>query len=174
MNLHRIPSPWRALLAVAALLPAQLVAQVAPTSSSTTPTSSSTTPPATLSTSSSGQQDEAIRLATFTVVGDEDGYYAPAAVSGTRTKTELINLPMNLNVLTEQFIKDIGATDLVGQVELHRQVTGHGQVVLLTHGFGASSHMFASTVAALAPLWTAIAWDMRGHGRSEVSADPSA
>ena len=59
-------------------------------------------------------------------------------------------------------------------MELHRQVTGHGRVILLTHGFGASSHMFASTVAALAPSWTAIAWDMRGHGRSEVSADPSA
>ena len=56
-------------------------------------------------------------------------------------------------------------------MELHREVTGAGPVVLLTHGFGASSHMFASTVAALAPAFTAIAWDMRGHGRSEVSAD---
>jgi iron complex outermembrane receptor protein len=85
-----------ALLAGASLLTAATaLAQTAP--------ASTTTPPA----------DEAIKLATFTVVGEEDGYYAPAAVSGTRTKTELINLPMNLNVLTEQFIKDIAATDLV-------------------------------------------------------------
>ncbi len=58
--------------------------------------------------------DETVQLAAFTVTGDDDqGYYSPAAVSGTRTKTELLNLPMNLNVLTEQFIKDIAATDLV-------------------------------------------------------------
>ena len=55
-------------------------------------------------------------------------------------------------------------------MELLREVAGAGPVVLLTHGFGASSHMFASTVEALAPTHTAIAWDMRGHGRSEVSA----
>jgi pimeloyl-ACP methyl ester carboxylesterase len=58
-------------------------------------------------------------------------------------------------------------------MELHRDVRGAGPVVLLTHGFGASSHMFASTVAALARTHTTIAWDMRGHGRSEVSADAS-
>jgi iron complex outermembrane receptor protein len=94
MNPNLTPSCWRTLLASVALLPAAAVAQAD-------------------RTSSSPSQDEAIRLATFTVTGEEDGYYAPAAVSGTRTKTELINLPMNLNVLTEQFIKDIGATDLV-------------------------------------------------------------
>lgn len=92
------------MLAGAVLLPAPLFAQVAPTSSRTAPSA----------TSASAQSEETIRLAQFTVTADEDqGYYAPAALSGTRTKTELLNLPMNLNVLTEQFIKDIGATDLV-------------------------------------------------------------
>jgi iron complex outermembrane receptor protein len=107
--------PWRLLIAGAALLPAPLLAQVAPTSSSTTPPPGGARPTSSAAgaSSASGQQDETIRLAQFTVVGEEEGYYAPAAVSGTRTKTELINLPMNLNVLTEQFIKDIGATDLV-------------------------------------------------------------
>jgi iron complex outermembrane receptor protein len=58
--------------------------------------------------------EETVQLAAFTVSAEDDrGYYAPSAISGTRTKTELLNLPMNLNVLTEQFIKDIGATDLV-------------------------------------------------------------
>lgn len=108
MKSTRIPPRWRTLLASAALLPLPLLAQVAPTSSSTSASASGAT--------AAGQtrtQEEAIKLAQFTVVGEEEGYYAPAAVSGTRTKTELINLPMNLNVLTEQFIKDIGATDLV-------------------------------------------------------------
>jgi pimeloyl-ACP methyl ester carboxylesterase len=58
-------------------------------------------------------------------------------------------------------------------MELHREVAGDGPVVLLTHGFGASSHMFASTIGALAAGYTAIAWDMRGHGRTEVSDDAS-
>jgi len=58
--------------------------------------------------------DETVQLAAFNVSAEDDqGYYSPAAISGTRTKTELLVLPMNLNVLTEQFIKDIAATDLV-------------------------------------------------------------
>jgi iron complex outermembrane receptor protein len=58
--------------------------------------------------------EETVQLSAFTVSAEDDqGYYAPLAISGTRTRTELINLPMNLNVLTEQFIKDIAATDLV-------------------------------------------------------------
>lgn len=59
-------------------------------------------------------------------------------------------------------------------MHIHREVTGQGPVVLLTHGFGATAHMFDRTVAALARDHTAVAWDMRGHGRSEVLDDPSA
>jgi iron complex outermembrane receptor protein len=58
--------------------------------------------------------DETVQLTAFMVTAEDDqGYYSPQSVSGTRTKTELLNLPMNLNVLTEQFIKDIAASDLV-------------------------------------------------------------
>lgn len=59
-------------------------------------------------------------------------------------------------------------------MNVHREITGQGPVVLLTHGFGASSHMFASTVAALAEDHTVITWDMRGHGRSDPVDDASA
>lgn len=70
------------------------------------------TPPA--AAANAAKAEETVQLASFTVTADDDqGYYAPSAISGTRTKTELLNLPMNLNVLTEQFIKDIAATDLV-------------------------------------------------------------
>jgi pimeloyl-ACP methyl ester carboxylesterase len=58
-------------------------------------------------------------------------------------------------------------------VHIHSEVTGDGPAVLLTHGFAASSHMFASTVEALAPDHTAIAWDMPGHGRSDAPDDAS-
>ena len=58
-------------------------------------------------------------------------------------------------------------------MRIHSEVTGTGPVVLLTHGFAATSHMFATTVAALAPDHTAIVWDMPGHGRSEAPDDAS-
>ena len=58
-------------------------------------------------------------------------------------------------------------------MHIHSEVTGDGPAVLLTHGFAASSHMFASTVPALATDHTAIVWDMPGHGRSDAPDDPS-
>jgi|SRR5580658_1884609 pimeloyl-ACP methyl ester carboxylesterase len=49
------------------------------------------------------------------------------------------------------------------------QVTGSGDgpPILLTHGFGSSSRMWASNVDALAADRPVITWDMRGHGRSD-------
>ena len=52
-------------------------------------------------------------------------------------------------------------------VHVHYEVAGHGPVLLLTHGFTASGHMFAGNVPALAAHHTVITWDMRGHGRSD-------
>jgi pimeloyl-ACP methyl ester carboxylesterase len=59
-------------------------------------------------------------------------------------------------------------------VHIHHEVTGSGPVVLFTHGFAASSHMFASTVADLSADHTVVVWDMRGHGRSDSPGDPAA
>lgn len=54
---------------------------------------------------------------------------------------------------------------------IHHEITGTGPAILLTHGFGASSHMFAATVADLAGAHTVITWDIRGHGRSDSPGD---
>jgi pimeloyl-ACP methyl ester carboxylesterase len=51
---------------------------------------------------------------------------------------------------------------------------GTGPFVLLTHGYGASSHMFDSNAAALADCRTVVAWDLRGHGATDSPADPAA
>lgn len=56
-------------------------------------------------------------------------------------------------------------------VRLYYEHVGDGPAVLFTHGFAASSRMFASQLAALEPTHTAIAWDMRGHGRSDYPDD---
>jgi pimeloyl-ACP methyl ester carboxylesterase len=44
--------------------------------------------------------------------------------------------------------------------------------LLLSHGFGATSAMFAPNVPAIATHRDVITWDLRGHGASESPADP--
>ncbi len=48
---------------------------------------------------------------------------------------------------------------------------GAGVPVLLTHGFGASTGMWAGQVAAFADRYRLIRWDMRGHGKTECPED---
>lgn len=74
-------------------------------------------------------EKDAVVLSPFTVTTEDDqGYYAPEGVAGTRTRTELINLPLSMTVFTEEFIKDIGARDLVDVVAYASGVSvGTGQ-----------------------------------------------
>jgi pimeloyl-ACP methyl ester carboxylesterase len=51
--------------------------------------------------------------------------------------------------------------------------TGAGVPILLSHGFSATSAMWAPNVDALAADRTAIAWNQRGHGESDSPADPA-
>jgi pimeloyl-ACP methyl ester carboxylesterase len=44
--------------------------------------------------------------------------------------------------------------------------------LLLSHGFGATSAMFAPNVPTLATRRDVVTWDLRGHGASESPADP--
>ena len=58
-------------------------------------------------------------------------------------------------------------------VHVHHEVVGSGPAILLTHGFAASSHMYAATVADLSSDYRTITWDIRGHGKSDASTDPA-
>jgi pimeloyl-ACP methyl ester carboxylesterase len=58
-------------------------------------------------------------------------------------------------------------------VHVHHEIAGTGPAVLLTHGFAASSHMYAATVADLSANHTMITWDIRGHGKSDSPGDPA-
>jgi pimeloyl-ACP methyl ester carboxylesterase len=58
-------------------------------------------------------------------------------------------------------------------VDVHHEVSGRGPAILFTHGFAASSHMYAATVADLSSDHTTITWDIRGHGKSDSPADPA-
>lgn len=45
--------------------------------------------------------------------------------------------------------------------------------ILLSHGYSATSAMWAGQVAAMADKYNIITWDMRGHGKSDSPDDPS-
>lgn len=58
--------------------------------------------------------------------------------------------------------------------DVRYQVTGSsGPALLLTHGYGATSAMFAQNVDALAATHRVVTWDLRGHGGSDYPADPA-
>jgi pimeloyl-ACP methyl ester carboxylesterase len=57
--------------------------------------------------------------------------------------------------------------------DISYQVTGTGPLLLLSHGYGATSAMFAPNVAAAAARHQVVTWDLRGHGASLSPADPA-
>jgi pimeloyl-ACP methyl ester carboxylesterase len=59
-------------------------------------------------------------------------------------------------------------------VEIYYEITGDGPIVLLTHGFSASTVMWRDNVPALVSGgFRVVTWDMRGHGRSASPDDPA-
>jgi len=58
-----------------------------------------------------------------------------------------------------------------GGVNIYYEQHGKGAAVLLSHGYSATSEMWAGQVAALRGRFQVIVWDMRGHGRSDYPAD---
>jgi pimeloyl-ACP methyl ester carboxylesterase len=50
---------------------------------------------------------------------------------------------------------------------LYYEVHGAGPVLLLTHGYSATSQMWQGQIQALAQRHTLVLWDMRGHGQSD-------
>jgi len=58
-------------------------------------------------------------------------------------------------------------------VKIYYEVHGAGPVVLLSHGYSATSAMWAGQIDALASAHALILWDMRGHGASDSPDDPT-
>lgn len=59
-------------------------------------------------------------------------------------------------------------------LKIYYEQRGSGSAVLLSHGFRASSAMWQNQMKALSDRYRVIAWDMRGHGRSDSPDDPAA
>jgi pimeloyl-ACP methyl ester carboxylesterase len=58
-------------------------------------------------------------------------------------------------------------------VKIHYEVHGSGPALLLSHGYSATSAMWAGQVAPLSARHKLILWDMRGHGASDSPDDPA-
>ncbi|HEY4249269.1 MAG TPA: TonB-dependent receptor plug domain-containing protein [Lacunisphaera sp.] len=59
------------------------------------------------------KKDETVVLSPFTVTTDKDrGYAATNATSGSRVDSAIKDIPLPINVVTSEFINDIGATNL--------------------------------------------------------------
>jgi pimeloyl-ACP methyl ester carboxylesterase len=58
-------------------------------------------------------------------------------------------------------------------VKIYYEHRGTGPAVLLSHGYSASARMWAGQLDALADAYHVIAWDMRGHDRSDSPDDPA-
>jgi len=58
-------------------------------------------------------------------------------------------------------------------VNLYYEVHGEGPVILLTHGYSATSQMWRGQIEPLAKRYKLVIWDMRGHGRSDYPSDQS-
>ena len=56
-------------------------------------------------------------------------------------------------------------------VKIYYETHGAGPALILTHGYSATSGMWAGQIETLAPHFTVITWDMRGHGRSDYPTD---
>jgi len=57
-------------------------------------------------------------------------------------------------------------------MRVHIEKRGGGDPIVFLHGMGSSSGTWAAQMAALEDRFTVVAWDLLGHGRSPVPADP--
>ena len=72
--------------------------------------------------------DEVIALPEFSVAAAaDDGWVAASSLSGTRTNVPIQNLPRSVQVLTSEFLADIGADTLSDAVAFMTGVTSQGK-----------------------------------------------
>lgn len=86
-------------------------------------------------------EDQPVVLSPFTVDASRDrGYRATNSISGTRLNTAIKDLPMPIEVITAEFLRDTGSTDL-------RQSLRYSSGVLLQtqNDYGAAAGSFSTT-----------------------------
>ena len=59
-------------------------------------------------------------------------------------------------------------------VKIYYETHGEGPVILLSHGYSATSQMWRGQIEPLSKKHQLVIWDMRGHGQSDYLEDQSA
>ncbi|MBL7162115.1 MAG: alpha/beta fold hydrolase [Anaerolineales bacterium] len=60
----------------------------------------------------------------------------------------------------------------INDINMHYEITGEGQPLLLIHGLGSSSRDWESQVPVFAEHYQVVTFDARGHGRSDKPPGP--
>jgi iron complex outermembrane recepter protein len=101
-----------------------LAAPLSAQTATTTTTTTTTTAPASTDTLAA----PAVQLDPFTVSTNKDrGYAATNEISGSRVDTPIKDIPISIDVITSQFISDIGATDLRSALAYQAGIMTHTQ-----------------------------------------------
>lgn len=80
------------------------------------------------STTPAAAEESTIELPQFTVLSDgEEGWAAASSMSGTRTNVAIRNLPRSVQVLTSEFLADIGADTMSDAAAYMTGVTSQGK-----------------------------------------------
>ena len=58
-------------------------------------------------------------------------------------------------------------------VSIHYEARGDGPAIILSHGYGATSQMWAGQIDVLSADHRLIVWDMRGHGLTDSPGNPA-
>lgn len=94
-------------------------------------------------TTDEDEEEKIFELSPFTVNAEDDkGYRATNTISGTRLNALIKDLPMPIEVITDEFIKDTGATDL-------REALGYSAGIILTSQNDAGAGNSFSTIGGV-------------------------
>ena len=84
------------------------------------------TPPAAKPAAPAATEEEAIVLPEFNVTGTDEGWTATNTLTGTRTNMNLRDLPRSIQVMTSEFMNDIGALTVTDATDYMSGVTNIG------------------------------------------------
>jgi TonB-dependent Receptor Plug Domain len=169
------------------ILAGSLFAQAAPTAS---PATSPTATPTVASVSSTPGEEQVVRLSPFEVSTTRNvGYQATETLAGTRIRTDLKDVASSIQVITKEFLDDIGATDSGSllQYTTNAEVAGtRGTYAGLGNGTGVEdtgnlrNPQSAQRVRGLAPadntrdfFVTDIPWDSFNVDRIDIQRGPN-
>jgi outer membrane receptor for monomeric catechols len=118
--------------------------------------------------------NEVIKMAPFEIISDAEAGYRPTHTSAlTRTNRELIDLPQSVDILSEDFLKDTGASMMdeafvyVANAQVRNTSAGTGPNNILIRGF-ANGTSFTDGIDT-----GSYRRDMFGYERMEVIKGPA-